>query len=145
MNEQMRLRWSDAWLLLAIYLSSQRNHPGLRDVIAEADRINHAVLNYEELSSGLERLTRAGLVMVNNVSNDISCSIKGREVVAPLVAREKNMMELRKKLEECLGADAWKPTEPLPHPSNTLRFLPLTKEIYDSTVADYVKMMKDKA
>lgn len=144
MSEQEKLRWSDAWLLLAIYLSSQGNRLGLRDVIAEADHINHAVLNYEELSSGLERLTQAGLVAVGDVSNDISCTARGKEIVAPLVVREKNMMELRRKLEESIGAEAWRLGEPLPHPANTLRFLPLTEEIYSSAVSDYVKMMRVK-
>jgi hypothetical protein len=53
---------SDAWLLLAILYAGGAEAASLRAIIAAADFINHAILSYEELAGGLERLARAGAI-----------------------------------------------------------------------------------
>ncbi len=53
---------SDAWIMLALLFNQQPDGASLRDLIAAADYINHAIVTYEELSGGLARLIRAGYV-----------------------------------------------------------------------------------
>lgn len=144
MNAHGNLRWTDAWLLLAIYQSSQRGPATLRNIIADADQMNHAVLNYEEVSSGLVRLDASGLIHVTDIASDIVCSRKSAEIISTLIARTKNAIDLLKKLEIAIGAEPWVPAEPLPHPANTLLYAGLTHEIYDNAVSEYLDTMKEQ-
>lgn len=52
----------DAWVLLAILYAGRARAASLREIIAAADFINHAILTYEELAGGLARLSRAGTI-----------------------------------------------------------------------------------
>src|SRR5262245_53374580 len=54
--------WSDAWLLQAIVLATQRGPATLAQVIAAADVVNHALLTADELHGGFARLTAGGFV-----------------------------------------------------------------------------------
>jgi hypothetical protein len=54
------LVWSDAWLLLALLLSSADGAVGRGGLIEAGDYINHAVFTEEELSGGIRRLRARG-------------------------------------------------------------------------------------
>ncbi|HTP07646.1 MAG TPA: hypothetical protein VMP08_05305, partial [Anaerolineae bacterium] len=54
---------TDTWVMLALLFNRTENGSTLRDLIATADYINHAILTYEELASSLSRLMQAGYVV----------------------------------------------------------------------------------
>jgi hypothetical protein len=63
---QTQSNWADAWILLSIIYASGESGRGratLRDLIAAADFIQHAILNYGEADEGLARLIEAGHVI----------------------------------------------------------------------------------
>ncbi|MDD4978337.1 MAG: hypothetical protein PHI29_06880 [Gallionella sp.] len=62
MNDSPKLQWSDVWLLQAIVLCGRNGAGSLQDIVATGDYINHSIFTYEEISSGLFRLTAARLV-----------------------------------------------------------------------------------
>jgi hypothetical protein len=62
MIDSPKLQWSDVWLLQAIVLCGRSGAGSLQDIVATGDYINHSIFTYEEVSSGLFRLTVAGLV-----------------------------------------------------------------------------------
>lgn len=51
-----------AWILQCIYHAEQGDGATLRDIIAYADYINHAILTYEEINDGVQGLSKLGLV-----------------------------------------------------------------------------------
>lgn len=53
---------SDPWVMLALLIGESQDGASLRNIIAAADYINHAVLTYEELAGSLAHLMRAGYV-----------------------------------------------------------------------------------
>lgn len=59
---QMTFNSSDAWLLEAIKFSEGNNGATLRDIIATADYINHAIMTYSEFDSGTKKLLTCGLI-----------------------------------------------------------------------------------
>jgi hypothetical protein len=55
--------WSDAWLLAAIFGANYFESAATLDqIIAYGDVLNHSIFNFEELESGLARLSAAGLI-----------------------------------------------------------------------------------
>ena len=60
--QDIRFRWSDAWLLLAVGLAANTGSTTLAAVIAAADNIQHAIMTKSELDGGVERLARGGLL-----------------------------------------------------------------------------------
>ncbi len=56
-----RFAWSDAWVLWSIATSAGPSTT-LRQLIAAADYINHAVPTYDELAGALRRLEASGCV-----------------------------------------------------------------------------------
>jgi hypothetical protein len=144
MNNEMQLRWSDAWLLLAVYYAKDRARACLSAIIAAADYINHAVMNYEELASGLIRLEHAGLITVASDLSRFTCLAKALGMIEPIVHRINTAHEVRREIEREINATPWNPKEPIPHPANNLTFPGLTKEIYKSAVDEYLKTMKSQ-
>ena len=144
MKTQNTLRWSDVWLLMAIYAAKDRRPAALRDILAAADAIYHAVMNYEELASGLVRLEQAALIRVSSDLSHIECSTKGLEVVAPNVQRVGRANEARKVIEHQLNVTPWAPKEPIPHPANNLQYPGLTADIHNEAVNDYLESMKKR-
>ncbi len=144
MNDDKKLRWSDVWLLQAVYYASQREQSLLPDVIAAADYINHAVINYEELSSGLVRLTHNNLILVDINLWKISCTEKAESMIAPLAKQIRSAYDLRKEIERTIGAIPWMPRDPLPHPANDLQYPSFSKEVYNTAVSAYLKNIKKR-
>ena len=81
----MQLRWSDVWLLLAVYAAWRlRGRSFLSDVVAEADHIDHAMINFEELSSGMARLSDRGLIVVDSEQWTVECTEKALSLIKTL-------------------------------------------------------------
>ena len=53
---------TDTWVMLALLFNQAENGSTLRELIATADYLNHAILTYEELAGSLARLIQAGYV-----------------------------------------------------------------------------------
>lgn len=56
--------WSDAWLLHSVLVAGNGGPADLKDVIAAADAIEHAILTVNELRYGATRLQVAGLLQL---------------------------------------------------------------------------------
>jgi hypothetical protein len=54
---------TDAWVMLSLLLGQVETGLTLRDLIATADYVNHAVLTYDELADSLQHLRQAGYVV----------------------------------------------------------------------------------
>lgn len=53
---------TDTWVMLSLLFTRGEQDVTLRDLIATADYINHAILTYDELAGSLARLLQAGYV-----------------------------------------------------------------------------------
>jgi len=144
MNSVTKLRWSDVWLLVALYFCSLRNQSRLSDAIAAADAMNHAVINFEELSSALVRLEQHGLITVEPGSWITKCTDLAIDLVSPIAAQNSLALRVWQETEKKLGVSPWIPREPLPHPENSLRYPSFTNEDYEKEVAEYLKDMRVK-
>jgi hypothetical protein len=131
-NEKILFNWSDAWLMLAISLANQRGPATLETIIAAGDEINFSIFNFEELASGLVRLSEARFVA------EKSGTFYPAENVRPY--SEKYLSDGRstdKRLEdvrEMLGAAAAPDDQPC---KNNLRYSGLTKEKYEEVIIRY--------
>jgi hypothetical protein len=98
----MKFNSTDAWLLQSIYHSQGTGHASIKDVIAFADYVNHAVMTYHEFSTSLSKLTSVSLVSTE--SNHFKTTdafeqwrrkkFKGKKSVQPL----KELFEIEKYL-----------------------------------------------
>jgi len=131
-KENILFNWSDAWLMLAISLASQRGPATLDAIIAAGDEINFSIFTLEELESGLVRLIESRYVA------ERSGAFYATENVSPY--SEKYLSDGRpsdKRLEdvrEMLGAAAAPDDQPC---KNNLHLPGLTKEHYDQAVRRY--------
>lgn len=139
MNDTSKLRWSDIWLLVSIYLASLKNQHQLKNIIGAADAINHAIINFEELSSGLMRLSNHSLIQVSNNSWNCVCTNKAIEIIEPIAKKNSLSFHIWKEVEKVLDVKPWLPNEPLPHPENSLLYPGFTKKIYNKEVSAYLQ------
>lgn len=144
MSETPQLRWSDAWLLAAIYQCSKERPADLVEILAAADFINHAVLNVEELESGLFRLEKAGLITGTETTLTFRCTPEALSKIELLLKKAKTPLQLWKELENNLGAVRWIPGEPMPHPANAHSYPGLTAVVYQEAVDAYLKRMRSR-
>ena len=144
MKIKPKIRWSDVWVLVSAYYSSITGMNSIKNIIGAADAINHAIINYEELSSALVRLSEHGLITVNTATWQIECTEKGNNLVK--LATENNSLALKvwEEVEKNLNVEPWIPPEPIPHPENNLVYSGFTKEIYASEVNQYLEAMGQK-
>jgi hypothetical protein len=143
MRETAELRWSDAWLLAAIYQCSKEKPADLVEVLAAADFINHAVLNVEELQSGLFRLENAGLIQRAEAQQlSFQCTPEALAKIKLLLKKSKTALQLWKELENSLAVARWIPGEPLPHPANVHNYPGLPAAVYQDAVDNYLKRMR---
>lgn len=138
MTAETMLRWSDVWLLVALARGQRNGSCALSDLIEAADAIDHSVLNFEEVSSGMLRLEQHGLIAVDTVPLRLSCTDKARALLASALEAHTDPQDVCRALERTLGARPWVPGEPLPHPDNSLRHPALTEESYRREVSAYL-------
>jgi hypothetical protein len=131
-KEKLLFNWSDAWLMLAISVASQRGPATLEAIIAAGDEINFSIFSLEELESGLVRLTEARFVV------EKSGAFYPTENVRPYAEKFLSAgLQMDKRLEdvqEMLGAAAAPDDQPC---KNNLRYPGLTKEKYEESVRRY--------
>jgi hypothetical protein len=144
MSETPQLRWSDAWILAAIYQCSKEKPADLVEILAAADFINHAVLNVEELQSGLFRLEKAGLIVEAKTPLTFQCTPEALAKIKSLLREPKTPLQLWKELESSLGVVRWMPGEAIPHPANAHHYPGLTALIYQEAVDKYLKRMRSR-
>lgn len=142
MKETTQLRWSDAWILAAIYQCSKEKPANLVEILAAADFINHAVLNLEELQSGLSRLKNAGLINEAETQLSFQCTPEALAKIKLLLKKSKTAVQLWKELENSLAVVRWIPGEPVPHPANVHSYPALTAAVYQEAVDNYLKRMR---
>ena len=138
MPPTVTLRWSDAWLLTAIYHSAVSRAAPLTHILAASDLINHATLTLEELQSGLFRLEKAGLISRDGRSLTFRCSPASLERIGRLNPPSKSLFDLWKAIEVSLDAVPWVPGEPVPHPDNFSSYPGLTVSIYSRALTSYL-------
>lgn len=136
-----QLRWSDVWLLIAIYYAARNKATTLDNVIAAADAINHAILNFEELSSGLVRLQEHGFITVQQRPLHTCCTEKSLQMIEGLPQKKKSLSQLQQEIEHILHVSPWAP-EPLPHPQNNLVCPGFEASDYKVVVDNYLGKMK---
>lgn len=141
MNKHPKMRWSDIWVLVSAYYASLSGGNSISKIIGAADAINHAIINYEELSSALVRLSDHGLITVNANPWRIMCTEKGNEIVRLIAEKNSLALKVWENVEAYLNVEPWTPPEPIPHPENNLEFPGFTKDIYNSAVAEYLETM----
>lgn len=144
MSDLELLRWSDVWLLTAIYQTSGEAPADLVAVIAAADFINHAVPNPEELESGLFRLRQAGLIVEIDERLRFQCTPEALATIEDLAAKTASVHDLRKGLEQRLRVGPWAPGEPLPHPQNSHHYPGFSSSTYQGAIQRYLKKMRSR-
>lgn len=144
MEHPPRLRWSDAWLLTAIYQRSREVPADLVDILAAADFINHAVPNPEELESALVRLGDAGLIERAGEGLHFVCTAEARATIEDVSGGAETVYDLWKQLEHRLDVVPWTPGESLPHPDNSQSYPGFDADVYKVAVEAYLKRMRGK-
>ena len=140
MERLAELRWSDARLLFALGCCSTTTPCALGPLIATADTIEHSVMNFEEVSSGMLRLEQHGLIVVDTAPLRLNCTDKARTLLKSAQDSHADPLEACRALEQALGARPWTPGEPLPHPENSQRHPALAEEDYRREVCAYLEM-----
>lgn len=142
--DQMKLRWSDIWVLLATCIAEDQEDCSLTNVIGVADGLNHAILNHEELASAMVRLEDRGYIMVSQDPWRITMTKMGIDIVAPALKQPRDPYSIRKEIETQLGATPYVWNEPIPHPENTLVYPGYSKDDHMKAVNEYLQRMKQK-
>lgn len=71
------LSFTDALILQSIYHSEEKTKgTELRNIIAYADYVNHAILTFDELSNGLRNLSTLNLILQNKTTFKTSAEFK---------------------------------------------------------------------
>ncbi|HEX8171864.1 MAG TPA: hypothetical protein VF824_15105 [Thermoanaerobaculia bacterium] len=133
MGDATAFRWSDAWLLGAIFWARRaEERVTLAQIIGWGDAMNHAIFTPEELESGLARLSAAGLI----VEQDKAFLPAGRAIdwSDELQSRSLGGVDTIRWLEKKLGATPYRPGF-----ERTLdaRYPGFTRQRYDAAVNGY--------
>jgi hypothetical protein len=125
--------WSDAWLLAAIF-SARRGEDAatLMKVIAWGDILQHAIFEPEEIESGLQRLTAAGLITNNNWQ--FVPAGEAEDWYNEFLASRPKGPALMKWLASNLDADVHRDDR---DPRNNLSYPELTAAVYETAIRDY--------
>ena len=130
----IKFSWADAWILLSIICASRKSgRAALRDIIAVADGIEHAVLNYGEADEGLARLIEAG--HVTNDGGEFRATETVLSAYEAFSKRVPGMREQLRELERFLGAEPWSPSyRPLADSSGRA----VSRQDFDAAVQSYI-------
>ncbi|NMC56113.1 MAG: hypothetical protein GYA50_02680, partial [Eubacteriaceae bacterium] len=87
MENDIKLTWIDAWLLISIlYSKKQDNTFRWKSVISTGDFINHSIFNYEEINAGVEKLVLTGYLSING--SKIFVTDKATKLLKDIEAKE---------------------------------------------------------
>ena len=133
-TSHIQFSWADAWILLSIiYASHKSGLATLRDIIAVADGIQHAVLNYGEADVGLARLIEAGHVVCDGA--DFRATEGVLSAYEAFSKRAPGVREQEREMERFLGAEPWSPSyRPLADSSERA----VSRQAFDAAVKSYI-------
>jgi hypothetical protein len=134
----IKFKWADAWILLSIICASrERGRATLRDIIAVADGIEHAIMNYGEADEGLARLIEAGHVAREGASFHATESVlSAYEAFSEGVP---GLIEKLGQLERFLGAEPWS-SDYRPPADSSGRVVP--RQDFEAAVQSYIVQFK---
>ncbi len=103
MNKEQGWNSSDAWLLHAMLLACGAAHRpiSLRQIISCGDYINHSILNFSEIKSGLEKLISIHYAEITD--NDIHITNNAINELIPVMSEYSYATELTKAFENFLN------------------------------------------
>lgn len=103
MNKNTAWNFSDAWLLHAMLVacSGVLKPISLRQIIGCGDYINHSILEYAEIKSGLEKLIAAGYAEIRD--NEIYITDNALNELIPLLTEHSYAGILTKAIESFLN------------------------------------------
>ena len=93
---------SDHWIFLSIALQAKVDGASLRDVIAAADYINHAIPTIEEIEGAVNRLTAARLIWIRN--NRFGLTDSGKVLVRSVARRKRHILDQWKLVQQHLAS-----------------------------------------
>jgi hypothetical protein len=99
---QTKFQRSDAWIFVSLAFYQGNVGTSLRDLIATADYINHAIPNADEVEGAINRLSGAGLVIVED--NCFYLTGAGRTLLHELRAKRPSLLQTWALVEERLLA-----------------------------------------
>jgi hypothetical protein len=138
-NSDFNCNWSDAWLLLAVILSSKKRPAALEDIIAAGDSIDFAIFNADELESGLARLTSEGYV----VEKDEGFAVTAK-LTRSLPKFKTSFRSIHKQLEDvCKIIGAAPAISEQPH-LNNLKYPGFSAKKYQEAVKRYTEKSDTK-
>ena len=132
-----RYRWTDAWLLGAIAEASKRGPAQLWQIIAAGELLNHALFTDQEIVSGLARLTEGGWITEHDRRFSTTDFFKRKRIKI-------KGWDSVKKIEKLLDAESRHENEPMPHPSNNLKYPGITSEVLFKANKEYEKHAKEE-
>lgn len=117
---------SDVWVLLSILLGGGQHKTGatLHAIIRAGDAINHAIFTYEELASGLNRLTAAEYIYEEN--GKFFATERSKLLLKEARSKKQNVFEMWEYMGSAIGAELYAGT--LPNPNNNLTYPGITSE-----------------
>lgn len=110
------LVWSDGWLLYSILHAARGGPATLGQIIEVGDAVNHAIFTADEISGGLERLTRDGYVTIDArkvIPTELSKALGSR-------ARAKTAYEAMENLRRMIGAPDSSPNATSPGANSSI-------------------------
>jgi hypothetical protein len=134
-TNQIEFIWSDAWLLQAIALATEKTPASLKDVIATGDAINHAIFTYTELQTGLAKLLTAGYIEHEHDRFSLSPTFMEEYV---RLSKTRGIRGQQQAIEKYLLATPWQPG----YDSNKLEqnwlYTSVTREDFDKAIQEYL-------
>ncbi len=130
-----RYRWTDAWLLGAIAKASKDEPALLWQIIAAGGSLNNVDFTNEEIESGLARLTQGGWITERDGQFSVTDQFKRKNIKI-------KGWDSVETIERLLDAEPWQKNEPMPHPSNNLRYPGITSEVLFKANKEYEKHAK---
>ncbi len=97
---RIRFSNSDPWILLSAAACNFRGACTLRQLIAAADHVNHAIPGRNEIEGGVNRLAAAGLLSVS--SGFFRLTPRSRRLLLAMEARDRKLLRQWRMLGEKL-------------------------------------------
>ncbi len=98
--EESRFQHSDAWIFISMAFYQGEASTSLRDLIATADYINHAIPTDEEIEGAINRLSSAGLVIVQE--GHFHLSPAGRIILQEFHGKRTSLLKMWELVEKQL-------------------------------------------
>lgn len=138
----IELKSSDGWLLTAIAVGTEGDHASLKNIIAAGDWMNHAIFTDSELNGGFSRLSRSGLIEINQGTYKLTDCAKS--IVEPEI-KKRGGYPLMKAVSDKIKAKKWKPNDDpnkMNDPESNIVYV--THEQVQEAFEEYTKALKKK-